>query len=76
MVVFLTCKNEDSPIKNEGARVLTRLYINFSDTQWQLTPQSVVEFSRNSKASKLLRLSLLHASMKKIKLKMKAALEC
>ena len=33
MVVLLTCKNEEDPIKNEGTRVLTRLYINFSDTQ-------------------------------------------
>ena len=48
MAVFLTCKNEKDPIKNEGARVLTRLYINFSDAQGQLTPQSVVESGRNS----------------------------
>ena len=27
MVVLLTCKNEEDTIKNEGARVLTRLYI-------------------------------------------------
>ena len=43
MVVLLTCKNEDDPIKNEGARVLTILYIDFSDTQGQLTRKSVVE---------------------------------
>ena len=36
MVVLLTCKNED-PIKNRGARVFTTLYINFSDTQGQIT---------------------------------------
>ena len=24
MVIFFTCKNEEDPIKNEGARVLTR----------------------------------------------------
>ena len=36
MVVLLTCKNEEDPIKNEGARVLTRLYIVFSDAQRQL----------------------------------------
>ena len=29
MVVLLTCKYEADPIKNEGARVLTRLYIIF-----------------------------------------------
>ena len=43
MVVLLTFKNEEDPTKNEGARVLTRLYFNFSDAQGQLTPQSVVE---------------------------------
>ena len=30
MAVLLTCKNEKDLIKNEGARVLTRLYIDFS----------------------------------------------
>ena len=29
MVVLLTCKNEEDPIKNRGARVFTTLYINF-----------------------------------------------
>ena len=29
MVVHLTCKNEKDPIKNEGGRVLTRLYMSF-----------------------------------------------
>ena len=43
MVVLLTCKDEVDPIKNDGARVLTRLFIDYSDTQEQLTPQSVVE---------------------------------
>ena len=31
MVVLMTCKNEEDPIKSEGARVATRLYVNFSD---------------------------------------------
>ena len=75
MIVLLTCKNEKDPIKNEGPRVLTRLYINFSDAQGQLTPQSVVESDRNSNSSKLLWLLLLPARMKKIQSKMKA-LEC
>ena len=39
MVILFTCKNEEDPIKNEGTRVLTRLYFDFSDTQGQLTPQ-------------------------------------
>ena len=29
MVVLVTCKNEEDPIKNEGARVVTRLLIDF-----------------------------------------------
>ena len=47
MVVLLTCKNEEDPKKNEGARVLTSLYVDFSDAQGQLTPQSVVESHQN-----------------------------
>ena len=54
MVVLHTCKNEEDPIKNEDARVLTRLYVVFSDAQGQLTPKSAVEFYRNSNSSKLL----------------------
>ena len=54
MAVLLTCKVEEDLIKNEGARVLTRLYIDFSDTQGQLTRQSVVESCQNSNSSKLL----------------------
>ena len=37
MVVFVTCKNEDDPIKNEGAGVFTTLYIIFSDMQGQIS---------------------------------------
>ena len=37
MVVILTCKNEEDPIKNRGARVFTTLYINFSEVQGQIT---------------------------------------
>ena len=54
IVVLVTCKNEEDPIKNEGTRVLTSLLFDFSDTQWQLTPKSVVEFRYNSNSSKLL----------------------
>ena len=42
MVVLVTCKNEEDPIKNKGARVLTSLYVDISDAQGQLTPQSVL----------------------------------
>ena len=37
MVVLVTCKNEEDPIKNEGARVFTTLYSIFSDAQGQIT---------------------------------------
>ena len=43
MGLLVDCKNEEDPIKNEGARVVTTLIINFSDTQGQLTPKSVME---------------------------------
>ena len=36
IAVLHTYKNEDDPIKNKGARVLTTLYIDFSDAQGQL----------------------------------------
>ena len=52
--VLVTCKYEEDPIKNEGARVLTRLYDVFSDAQGQLTPMSEAEFCPNSNSSKLL----------------------
>ena len=51
MAVLVTCKNEEEPIKNEGARVLTTLYINFPDAQGQLTPKSVVGFGQNPNLS-------------------------
>ena len=38
MVVLVTCKNEEDPIKN-GARVVTTLFINFKDVQGELTPK-------------------------------------
>ena len=37
MDVLITCKYEEDPIKNRGARVFRTLYINFSDTQGQIT---------------------------------------
>ena len=54
MVVLITCNNEEDPIKSEGARVLTRLYVVFSDARGQLTPKSAAEFCLNSNSSKLL----------------------
>ena len=54
MVVLVTCKNEEDPIKNEGTRVVTTLFIDFSDSQGQLAPKTVMESGRNSNPSKLL----------------------
>ena len=48
MGVLVACKNEEDPIKNEGARVFTTLFIDFSNAQGQLTPKSVMESCRNS----------------------------
>ena len=36
MSLLVACKNEEDPIKNEGATVVTTLFINFSDAQGQL----------------------------------------
>ena len=52
MVVLVACKNEEDPIKNEGDRVVTTLFINFSDAQGWLTPKSVMESCQNSNSSK------------------------
>ena len=68
MDVLVACKNEEDPIKNEGARVVTTLFIIFSDAQGQLTPKSVMESCLNSNSSQLLWLVLLPARMKKINL--------
>ena len=38
MGVLVACKNEEDPIKNEGTRVVTTLFIDFSNAQGQLTP--------------------------------------
>ena len=66
MVVLVTCKNEENPIKNEGATVVTTLSIDFSDAQGQLTPNLVMKSCQNLNSSKLLWLVLLSARMKKI----------
>ena len=71
MGVLVACKNEEDPIKNEGARVVTTLFIDFLHAQGQLTPKSEIEACRNSNPSKLLKLTLLPARMKKIHWKMK-----
>ena len=71
IVVLITCKIEDDPRKNEGARVSTTLYINFSDAQGQITPESVVVSGQNLNSSKLSCMPLSPARMKLIQSKMK-----
>ena len=39
MGLLVACKNEEDPIKNDGARVVTTLFVNFSDAQGVLTPK-------------------------------------
>ena len=68
MGFLVACKNEEDPIKNVGAGVVTTLFINFSDAQGELTP---LESCPNSNLSELLWLVLLSARMKKIHPKMK-----
>ena len=75
MDVLITCKYEEDPIKNRGARVFITLYVNFSDTQGQITLESVVVSSRNLNSSKLPCMSSLPARMRMIESKMKE-LEC
>ena len=75
MVVLLTCKHEEDPIKNRGARVFTTLYINFSDAQGQITLELVAVSGRNLNSSKLLCMFSLPARMRMIDSKMKE-LEC
>ena len=53
MVVLLTCKNEEDPIENRGARVFTTLYINFLDAQGLITLELVAVSGQNLNSSKL-----------------------
>ena len=75
MDVLITCKYEEDPIKNEGARVDTTLYSNFSDAQGQITLVLVSVSGRNLNSSKLSCMSSLPARMRMIDSKMKE-LEC
>ena len=71
MVVLVTCKNKEDMIKNEGTRMFTKLYINFSDDRGHITPESEVVSSRNLISSKLTCISSLLARMKIIESRMK-----
>ena len=66
MVVLVTCKNEEDPIKNKGSRVFTTLYIIFSDAQGQITQELVEICGRNLNLSKLLCMSSLPTRMRMI----------
>ena len=71
MIVLLTCKNKEDPIKNEETRVFTTFYIDFSDAQGQITLELVVVSSRKWNSSKLSCMSLLPIRMKMIHTKIK-----
>ena len=75
MDVIVTCKYEEYPIKNEGARVDTTLYSNSSEAQGQITLVLVSVSGRNLNSSKLSCMSSLPARMSMIDSKMKE-LEC
>ena len=75
MDVLITCKYKEYPIKNEGARVDTTLYSNFSDAQGQITLVLVSVSGGNLNSSKLSCMSSLPARMRMIDSKLKE-LEC
>ena len=53
MGLLVAYKNEEDPIRNEGTRVVTTLFINFLDAQGELTPKQVMGSGQNSNSSKL-----------------------
>ena len=72
MDVLITCKYEEDLIKNEGARLVTTLYRNFSDAQGQITLVLVSVSGRNLNSSSM---SSVPARIRMIDSKMKE-LEC
>ena len=54
VVILVTCKNEEDPLKNKNARVATTQNIDFSNTQGQITLQSEVGSGRNSISSQII----------------------
>ena len=53
MGFLVACMNEEDLIKSEGARVVTTLFIDFSDTKGQITLKIAMESCQNSYSSKL-----------------------
>ena len=72
MAILVTSKYEEDLNKIEGARVATTQNIDFSNTQGQITPQSVVGSGLNSNSSEMIEMSLLLPRIKNIRIKMKA----
>ena len=68
---LLPASMKKDPIKNEGARVYTTLYSNFSDAQGHITLVLVSVSGRNLNSSKLSCMSSLPARMRMIDSKMK-----
>ena len=54
VVILVTCKNDEDPLKNKDARVVTTQNMDFSNTQGQITPQSEVGSGQNSSSSEML----------------------
>ena len=75
LYILITCQDEEDLINNRGTRVFTKLYINFSDTQRQITLELVVVSGRNLNSLKLSCMSSLPARIRMIDLKIKE-LEC
>ena len=76
MGVLDTCKTEEDPFKNEGARVVIIRYsivclCRFYDAQWQFNQQSKVDSTSGLNSSKFLWLPLLPERMKKIQSKVR-----
>ena len=69
MHVLITCKYEKDPIKNSRENVMTLSMGIFSDAQGQLTLLSVVGSGRILNSCKLLCMSSLPASIKRIRSK-------
>ena len=66
MDVLVSCKYVEDPIENEGARVDTTSYSNFSEAQGQITLVFVSVSGRNLNTSKLSCMSSLPARMRMI----------
>ena len=74
MPVLVTSNFDDDSIKNEQVSMATpfsnyKFMGNFLDAQGQLSPLSVVRSGRNSNSSEILCMSLLPASVKRIRSK-------